>query len=214
MEFAQLPVLSFPSPLLVPRLSDDLIQLTAMCWMREFIQLAGRVMLPYSSGILTAVLPCLSYDDRKKSILVTQSCSLPATATCREAPVSCPQGARPAACWNGPGEVLPPARTGPLDMWGVAVAGLGQPQWDCGGFSVTGQFWHLATCGTACSLHRLHSDIKEVANVCNQSLMKLVIPEDDEMDEAKQSMTLPAEPTSEESLSKPEAASSGESLLV
>uniref|UniRef100_A0A8C0JGU1 Protein VAC14 homolog n=1 Tax=Chelonoidis abingdonii TaxID=106734 RepID=A0A8C0JGU1_CHEAB len=72
--------------------SDDLIQLTAMCWMREFIQLAGRVMLPYSSGILTAVLPCLSYDDRKKSI-------------------------------------------------------------------------------------------KEVANVCNQSLMKLVIPEDDETDE-------------------------------
>ncbi|KFP45372.1 Protein VAC14, partial [Chlamydotis macqueenii] len=88
--------------------ADDLIQLTAMCWMREFIQLAGRVMLPYSSGILTAVLPY----------------------------------------------------------------------------------------------------IKEVANVCNQSLMKLVIPEDDEMDEAKQSMTLPAEPTSEESLSKPEAASS------
>ncbi|KFQ05248.1 Protein VAC14, partial [Leptosomus discolor] len=101
--------------------ADDLIQLTAMCWMREFIQLAGRVMLPYSSGILTAVLPCLSYDDRKKNI-------------------------------------------------------------------------------------------KEVANVCNQSLMKLVIPEDDEMDEAKQSMTLLAEPTSEESLSKPEAASSGESL--
>ncbi|KAM7100540.1 protein VAC14 homolog isoform 3-T3 [Ciconia maguari] len=97
--------------------ADDLIQLTAMCWMREFIQLAGRVMLPYSSGILTAVLPCLSYDDRKKNI-------------------------------------------------------------------------------------------KEVANVCNQSLMKLVIPEDDEMDEAKQSMTLPAEPTSEESLSKPEAVSS------
>lgn len=52
-------------PTLLP---DDLIQLTAMCWMREFIQLAGRVMLPYSSGILTAVLPCLAYDDRKKSI--------------------------------------------------------------------------------------------------------------------------------------------------
>lgn len=48
---------------------DDLIQLTAMCWLREFIQLAGRVMLPYSSGILTAVLPCLAYDDRKRSIL-------------------------------------------------------------------------------------------------------------------------------------------------
>ncbi|NXE64486.1 VAC14 protein, partial [Calcarius ornatus] len=102
--------------------TEDLIQLTAMCWMREFIQLAGRVMLPYSSGILTAVLPCLSYDDRKKNI-------------------------------------------------------------------------------------------KEVANVCNQSLMKLVIPEDDEMDEAKPSMTIPAEPISEESLSKPEAVTTGESQL-
>lgn len=59
-----------PAPLEATNsLPDDLIQLTAMCWMREFIQLAGRVMLPYSSGILTAVLPCLAYDDRKKSIL-------------------------------------------------------------------------------------------------------------------------------------------------
>lgn len=49
------------------KITNDLIQLTAMTWMREFIQLAGRAMLPYSSGILTAVLPCLSYDDRKKS---------------------------------------------------------------------------------------------------------------------------------------------------
>lgn len=50
--------------------------------------------------------------------------------------------------------------------------------------------------------------------MCNQSLMKLVIPEDDEMDEAKPSMTVPAEPTSEESLSKPEAVTAGESQLV
>lgn len=49
------------------KITNDLIQLTAMTWMREFIQLAGRAMLPYSSGILTAVLPCLSYDDRKKN---------------------------------------------------------------------------------------------------------------------------------------------------
>ncbi|XP_068606490.1 protein VAC14 homolog [Brachionichthys hirsutus] len=49
------------------KLTNDLIQLTAMTWMREFIQHAGRAMLPYSSGILTAVLPCLSYDDRKKN---------------------------------------------------------------------------------------------------------------------------------------------------
>uniref|UniRef100_A0A8C8VPM2 Protein VAC14 homolog n=1 Tax=Pelusios castaneus TaxID=367368 RepID=A0A8C8VPM2_9SAUR len=102
--------------------SDDLIQLTAMCWMREFIQLAGRVMLPYSSGILTAVLPCLSYDDRKKSI-------------------------------------------------------------------------------------------KEVANVCNQSLMKLVIPEDDETDEGKQSLSLQMEPK-EETLSQQEVTSSECHLCV
>lgn len=69
----------------------------------------------------------------------------------------------------------------------------------------------LPMCRTACSLHCLHSDIKEVANVCNQSLMKLVIPEDDEMDEAKPSVTIPAEPSSEESLSKPESVTTGES---
>ncbi|KAM9301553.1 protein VAC14 homolog [Gastrophryne carolinensis] len=82
--------------------SDELIQLTGMTWMREFLQLAGRVMLPYSSGILTAVLPCLSYDDRKKNI-------------------------------------------------------------------------------------------KEVANVCNQSLMKLITPEDDEGDDTSYLPTAPPE---------------------
>ncbi|CAI9616589.1 unnamed protein product [Staurois parvus] len=91
--------------------SDDLIQLTAMSWMREFLQLAGRVMLPYSSGILTAVLPCLSYDDRKKNI-------------------------------------------------------------------------------------------KEVANVCNQSLMKLVTPEDDESDDTS---LLPSASPEEDSSTHPES---------
>uniref|UniRef100_A0A8D1A6H3 Protein VAC14 homolog n=1 Tax=Sus scrofa TaxID=9823 RepID=A0A8D1A6H3_PIG len=98
--------------------TDDLIQLTAMCWMREFIQLAGRVMLPYSSGILTAVLPCLAYDDRKKSI-------------------------------------------------------------------------------------------KEVANVCNQSLMKLVTPEDDEPDEPKPVVQKQAEAKPEDSSAKQEGTASG-----
>ncbi|XP_030874678.1 protein VAC14 homolog, partial [Leptonychotes weddellii] len=98
--------------------TDDLIQLTAMCWMREFIQLAGRVMLPYSSGILTAVLPCLAYDDRKKSI-------------------------------------------------------------------------------------------KEVANVCNQSLMKLVTPEDDEPDELKPTAQRPAEPNPDDTLAKQEGTAGG-----
>uniref|UniRef100_A0A5F9D116 Protein VAC14 homolog n=1 Tax=Oryctolagus cuniculus TaxID=9986 RepID=A0A5F9D116_RABIT len=98
--------------------TDDLIQLTAMCWMREFIQLAGRVMLPYSSGILTAVLPCLAYDDRKKSI-------------------------------------------------------------------------------------------KEVANVCNQSLMKLVTPEDDEPDEPKPVVQRQAEANPDSSMARPEGSASG-----
>ncbi|XP_045047820.2 protein VAC14 homolog isoform X1 [Desmodus rotundus] len=98
--------------------TDDLIQLTAMCWMREFIQLAGRVMLPYSSGILTAVLPCLAYDDRKKSI-------------------------------------------------------------------------------------------KEAANVCNQSLMKLVTPEDDEPDEPKPVVQRQADPNPEDSVAKQEGTGSG-----
>ncbi|XP_006878685.1 PREDICTED: protein VAC14 homolog [Elephantulus edwardii] len=101
--------------------TDDLIQLTAMCWMREFIQLAGRVMLPYSSGILTAVLPCLAYDDRKKNIL----------------------------------------------------------------------------------------SIKEVANVCNQSLMKLVTPEDDEPDEPKPAGQKQAEPSADDSLAKQEGTTGG-----
>lgn len=130
------PVLPFSSPLLVPCLPDDLIQLTAMCWMREFIQLAGRVMLPYSSGILTAVLPCLSYDDRKKSILVVRAAPIPCllqqpTGKCLFQCVSCPWGA-------GPGKVLPltNTHTGPLDERGLAVAGLGQLWWGCSGFSI------------------------------------------------------------------------------
>ncbi|KAM5295908.1 protein VAC14 homolog isoform 3-T3 [Glossophaga mutica] len=98
--------------------TDDLIQLTAMCWMREFIQLAGRVMLPYSSGILTAVLPCLAYDDRKKSI-------------------------------------------------------------------------------------------KEAANVCNQSLMKLVTPEDDEPDEPKPVVQRQTDPNPDDSVAKQEGTGSG-----
>ncbi|KAK9877527.1 hypothetical protein WA026_018634 [Henosepilachna vigintioctopunctata] len=42
--------------------NDDLVQFTAITWMKEFVQLSGPQMLPYMSGIFTAVLPCLSYD--------------------------------------------------------------------------------------------------------------------------------------------------------
>ena len=49
---------------------DEIIQLTAVTWLKEFVQLAGRLMLPFTSGILAAVLPCLAYDDDlRRSIL-------------------------------------------------------------------------------------------------------------------------------------------------
>ncbi|KAJ8985918.1 hypothetical protein NQ317_010675 [Molorchus minor] len=42
--------------------SDDLVQFTAITWIKEFVQLSGPAMLPYMSGIFTAILPCLAYD--------------------------------------------------------------------------------------------------------------------------------------------------------
>lgn len=52
--------------------TDDLLQLTAITWMKEFVNLSGRLMLPHVSGILTAVLPCLAYDvDTRKNIKET-----------------------------------------------------------------------------------------------------------------------------------------------
>lgn len=52
--------------------TDELLQLTAITWIKEFVQLSGPVMLPYMSGILVAVLPCLAYDgDTRKSIKET-----------------------------------------------------------------------------------------------------------------------------------------------
>lgn len=52
--------------------SDELLQLTAITWIKEFVHLSGPLMLPYMSGILVAVLPCLAYDgDTRKSIKET-----------------------------------------------------------------------------------------------------------------------------------------------
>lgn len=48
--------------------NDELLQLTAITWIKEFVHLSGPLMLPYMSGILVAVLPCLAYDgDTRKS---------------------------------------------------------------------------------------------------------------------------------------------------
>ncbi|XP_014216147.1 protein VAC14 homolog isoform X2 [Copidosoma floridanum] len=49
--------------------SDELLQLTAITWMDEFVRLSGQLLLPYISGIFTAILPCLSYEgDTRKTI--------------------------------------------------------------------------------------------------------------------------------------------------
>ena len=49
--------------------TDEILQFTAITWIREFVQLSGDAMLPYVSGILTAILPCLAYDgDSRKNI--------------------------------------------------------------------------------------------------------------------------------------------------
>lgn len=44
---------------------DDLIQYTALHWLREFLNMpqCHQVLLPHSAGLLSAVLPCYSYDD-------------------------------------------------------------------------------------------------------------------------------------------------------
>lgn len=43
--------------------SDPVVQMIALTWINEFVKLSGRVMLPHTSGILTAILPCLALDD-------------------------------------------------------------------------------------------------------------------------------------------------------
>lgn len=49
---------------------DNCWQLTAIRWIKEFVELAGARMLPYASGVLGAVLPCLAHhDEPRKSIL-------------------------------------------------------------------------------------------------------------------------------------------------
>ncbi|CAF1277635.1 unnamed protein product [Rotaria sordida] len=54
--------------------SDDLIQYTALHWLREFLNMpkCHQVLLPHSAGLLSAVLPCFSYeDDNRQNILFT-----------------------------------------------------------------------------------------------------------------------------------------------
>ena len=45
---------------------DILIQFTAIMWLKEFVGLSGPAMLSFVSGILSAILPCLAYDDEAR----------------------------------------------------------------------------------------------------------------------------------------------------
>ena len=55
--------------------SDILIQFTAITWLKEFVDLSGPMMLSFVSGILSAILPCLAYDDETRiSILAISAC--------------------------------------------------------------------------------------------------------------------------------------------
>ncbi|KAL1513807.1 hypothetical protein ABEB36_003166 [Hypothenemus hampei] len=46
--------------------NDELVQFIAITWIKEFVQLSGRAMLPFMSGIFTAILPCLAYEAEAK----------------------------------------------------------------------------------------------------------------------------------------------------
>ena len=48
--------------------SSELL-LTEKYLIREFVNLAGPAMLPHTSGILTAVLPCLAYEDEERRMV-------------------------------------------------------------------------------------------------------------------------------------------------
>lgn len=51
--------------------NDELVQFTAITWIKEFVQLSGPAMLPFMSGIFTAILPCLAFEaDARRSILL------------------------------------------------------------------------------------------------------------------------------------------------
>ncbi|XP_062552175.1 protein VAC14 homolog [Armigeres subalbatus] len=46
--------------------SNALIQFTAISWIKEFVQLAKGNIIRFSSGIFTAVLPCLAFESESK----------------------------------------------------------------------------------------------------------------------------------------------------
>ena len=49
--------------------SVSLIKETSLKWLVECVQLAKSIILPFSSGILSAILPTLAYEDFSNNIL-------------------------------------------------------------------------------------------------------------------------------------------------
>ncbi|XP_065676079.1 protein VAC14 homolog isoform X2 [Hydra vulgaris] len=47
---------------------DEVIQYTAITWLKEFVALSGRTMLPFCALILSSILPCVSFDANKQHI--------------------------------------------------------------------------------------------------------------------------------------------------
>uniref|UniRef100_A0A0A9X6L4 Protein VAC14 homolog n=1 Tax=Lygus hesperus TaxID=30085 RepID=A0A0A9X6L4_LYGHE len=45
---------------------DETLQMTALSWIKDFIHLSNKQMLPYASGILSAILPCFAYESEAK----------------------------------------------------------------------------------------------------------------------------------------------------
>ncbi|CAO1392829.1 unnamed protein product [Diamesa tonsa] len=46
--------------------NNELVQFIAITWLKEFVYISGPAMLTYSSGIFTAILPCLAYESESK----------------------------------------------------------------------------------------------------------------------------------------------------
>ena len=50
-------------------LAEDLIQFTALTWMKTFLGLAQRSMMGFTANFLVSILPCVAYDANKARIL-------------------------------------------------------------------------------------------------------------------------------------------------
>ena len=50
--------------------TEELIQFTALTWMKTFLGLAQRSMMGFTANFLVSILPCVAYDSNKGRILV------------------------------------------------------------------------------------------------------------------------------------------------